>query len=71
MQDKVQHITSVVAYSASGSTAAIGALSLNETVMIIGMISALLTAGVNWYYKHKHYKLAASQIEQDEETRPA
>lgn len=48
----------VGSYVASGTAFSFGALSVNEWVMIGGLVIAALTYGTSWYYKHKHYILA-------------
>jgi len=58
---KMSHVADV--HSASGSYVAsaftvIAGLTINEWVAVCGLILAGLTFGVNWYYRHKHYKLA-------------
>ncbi|NCB85931.1 MAG: holin [Gammaproteobacteria bacterium] len=40
-------------------TAAMGALSLNEWAVVIGVLCTLITCYVNWYYERKKYLLAA------------
>jgi hypothetical protein len=45
------------AYSASGSLTVFGVL-MNDLALIVGMLFALLTFVLNWYYKHQELKMA-------------
>lgn len=65
MTDKV---TTAAAYSASGSTFAIGALTANEIATYIGIICAVFTTVVNIWFKLQHLKLARSRKIVDEES---
>ncbi|EKN4745171.1 phage holin family protein [Yersinia enterocolitica] len=38
-------------------TTMLGALSLNEWALVIGIACTVGTFGVNWYYKRKEYQL--------------
>lgn len=62
MSDKV---TSTVSYTAGVSTATAGALTLNDWALICGIVVSLGTFVLNWYYRHKTYKLQAARIEHD------
>ncbi|GKX40445.1 hypothetical protein SOASR014_41840 [Pectobacterium carotovorum subsp. carotovorum] len=37
-------------------TAMLGAMSLNDWALIVGIICTLGTFGVNWYYKRKEFQ---------------
>lgn len=47
-----------VATYVSGGSAIIFGLQANELAALMGALAALFTAGVNAYYKRKHYVLA-------------
>lgn len=53
--------TSAVAYTASGSAVIFG-LTANEFAAISGACIALLTFGLNWYYKHQQLKLMYERL---------
>ncbi|CND88205.1 Uncharacterised protein [Yersinia nurmii] len=44
-------------YWLGGMTAALGALSLNEWAIIIGIACKIGTFAVNWHYKRKEFQL--------------
>ncbi len=44
---------SFFSYLTAGATAAVGALTLQDVTMIVGIATALGTFAVNWYYKAK------------------
>ncbi|HHL2582438.1 TPA: phage holin family protein [Yersinia enterocolitica] len=44
-------------YWFGGITTMLGALSLNELALVIGIACTVGTFGVNWYYKRKEYQL--------------
>lgn len=48
---------SAAAY-ASGAVTGIAAWTVNEIAAIGGLLLAGMTFLVNWYYRHKHYKLS-------------
>ena len=49
------------AYSASGSLTVFGVL-MNDLALIVGMLLALLTFVLNWYYKHQELKLIERRV---------
>lgn len=59
--------TSTASYAASSGTMLVCSLTTNDIVMFIGAFCALATFAVNWYYKHKHYKLAEARASIAEE----
>lgn len=65
MTDKV---TTAAAYSASGSTFAIGALTANELATYIGIVCAVITTFVNIWFKLQHLKLARNRRSTDNES---
>ncbi|WP_019530647.1 HP1 family phage holin [Dasania marina] len=38
-------------------------ISISELAMLVSIFVGLVTAGVNWYYKHKNTKLAEARLE--------
>ena len=48
-------------YTASGSAVIFG-LSANEFAAIAGVCIALLTFGLNWYYKHQQLKVICERL---------
>lgn len=53
-------IATAVTYTASGSAIAFG-MNANEIGAIIGATVAILSLGINIYYKHQHLQLARSK----------
>ena len=51
-------------YTASGSAVIFG-LSANEFAAIAGVCIALLTFGLNWYYKHQQIKLICERLKKN------
>lgn len=45
--------TSLTAYLASAGTFVFGGLTLQDFAMLVGIITAVATFAVNWYYKAK------------------
>ena len=52
--EKIAHVTTY----AAGTTAVVGGMAEHHYLAIGGFIIALISLGVNIYYKHKHYSLA-------------
>lgn len=52
----------VATYTASGVTAGVGAVTVNELVALGGLLIAFATFCINWYYRHKHYHLTKQEI---------
>ena len=59
--------TTAVAYTASGSAVIFG-LTANEFAAISGVCIALLTFGLNWYYKHQQLKLMYERLKNNPPT---
>ena len=53
--------TTAATYTASGSAVIFG-LSAHEFAAIAGVCIALLTFGLNWYYKHQQIKLICEKL---------
>ncbi|RXK33844.1 holin [Arsenophonus endosymbiont of Bemisia tabaci Asia II 3] len=53
----MEKYTTSSAYSWAAFTAVLGALSLNEWALIVGIICTLGTFIVNWYYRRKEFQL--------------
>lgn len=49
--------SSPFAYMWAAFTTAIGALSLDQWAVLIGILCTVGTFAVNWYYKRKEFKL--------------
>lgn len=56
--DGHERIASVVSYAGAG-TAVVGGLTLNEWGVIAGMLIGIAGLVLGWWYKRKHYRLAA------------
>lgn len=54
-------LVTTVTYTASGSAVIFG-ISANEFAAIAGVCIALLTFGLNWYYKHQQIKLICERL---------
>ncbi|EMH0680425.1 phage holin family protein [Klebsiella aerogenes] len=50
------------AYSWGAFTAMLGALSLDEWAVLVGIICTIGTFVVNWYYKRKDYELRRASV---------
>jgi hypothetical protein len=49
--------TSGASYGFAGFTI-FASLTLNDWAIIIGMVIAVATFGLNWWYRHQHLKIA-------------
>lgn len=56
--------STLAAYSASGSLTVFGVL-MNDLALIVGMLFALLTFALNWYYKHQELKAIERRLNQN------
>lgn len=68
MNEHVEQIVTAAADKVTVGGAATGALGwlMNNNVLgLVGVLIALAGFLVNWYYKHKHYKLAERQAQLD------
>ncbi len=63
MAERIAQAASNISYAASGSATLLGTLTLNHVIALTGLLVAVFTAGVNWYYRHKHYQLEISKAE--------
>ncbi|MDX7989250.1 holin [Xenorhabdus sp. 12] len=52
---RMDKYTSPSAYGWGAFTAMLGALSLNDWAIIVGIICTAGTFAVNWYYKHREF----------------
>ena len=59
ISEQAHEVTAKVAVAAGGGTAVWGYLEANW-MGLVGLLIATATFAVNWYYKHKHLKLAQS-----------
>ena len=55
--------STVAAYASSGSLMIFG-VALNDIALIVGMIFALATFILNWYYKHAQLKTIEKRVNQ-------
>ena len=55
--EQISRVASQASYAASGGTFVLG-FTFEHWMMLAGFILGLATFLLNWYYKHKHYKLA-------------
>lgn len=65
MPDKaatIATITTNATYVGGCSTVVIGTWSLNEIPALFGMTITALTFGLNWFYRHRMYKLAKNKM---------
>ena len=53
--------TSIASYSASGSLVIFG-MTANDFGVLIGLVLAVCTFGINWYYKHRHLKIIEKKV---------
>ncbi len=61
--DRITHAVTTASYTASGGTVLIAGFTANEVAAIGGLLLALATFLVNWYYRHKHYSLAVARAD--------
>lgn len=64
LSEHAEQVATAVADKATlggAGTGVVGWLMENNVVGVIGVAVALAGFLVNWYYKHKHYKLAEKQ----------
>ncbi|SUB82011.1 Uncharacterised protein [Pragia fontium] len=54
--------SSPFSYLFGGICTALGALSLNDWALIIGILSTAGTFAVNWYYKRKEFQIKMGVI---------
>ena len=52
---------SASSYVTGAVTALFGALTLQDTAVIIGIVCTVATFGINWWYKHKEYRAKVSK----------
>lgn len=62
VKETASRIWSWIAYVFSGVSAFFGAMTLERVALLIGIITAIGTFVINWYYKRKHSKLALAAI---------
>ena len=60
MTDKLSTAT---AYAASAGAAGAGWMTLNDFALWVGIVCAIGTAAVNFYFKCKHYQLARENVQ--------
>lgn len=54
---RMEKYTTGSAYGWGAFTTMLGALSLNDWALVIGIVCTLSTFGVNWYYKRKEFQM--------------
>lgn len=65
-QEHVEHVATVAANHAQWTGAGTGLVGWLMDSQFLGLIGLCIALGgflVNWYYKHKHYKLALREQE--------
>ncbi|WP_181995195.1 phage holin family protein [Arsenophonus endosymbiont of Bemisia tabaci] len=60
--NNIEKYTTGTAYGTSATTLLCGALSLSEWALVTGIICSVLTVGLNWYYRHKEYRLKVKEV---------
>lgn len=55
-EERASELAGKATYAAAGGTIVFG-FTLNEIAVAVGIIATIITAGVNWYYRHKHWEL--------------
>ena len=53
--------TSIASYASSGALVIFG-MTANDVGVLLGMVLAILTFGINWYYKYKHLKIIEQKV---------
>lgn len=53
--------TSIASYVSSGSLVIFG-MSANDFAVLVGLILALFTFVLNWWYKHQHLKIIERKV---------
>lgn len=53
--------TSIASYASSGALVIFG-MTANDFGVLLGMVLAILTFGINWYYKYKHLKIIEQNV---------
>jgi len=57
MMDESGSTTSAISYAVSAIIGTLGAITLNQILLLIAALTGIGTFGVNWYYKHQAQKL--------------
>lgn len=55
--ERAAEIAGNAAYTSAGGTVIAG-LTLHDWAVVVGIIATIITAGLNWYYKQQHLKIA-------------
>ena len=53
--------TSIASYASSGALVIFG-MTANDFAVLLGMVLAVLTFCINWYYKYKHLRLIENKV---------
>ncbi len=53
--------TSIASYASSGALVIFG-MTANDFAVLLGMVLAILTFGINWHYKYKHLKIIEQKV---------
>jgi len=67
MAERIALISTATTYTASSGAVFFGAFTANELAAVGGLTLGLLTFGVNFYFKHKHYQLALAELKQKQQ----
>ena len=62
----MEKITSGAAVGTGSTTALVGAMSLNDWAIIVGIICTIGTFALNWYYKRKEFNLKLQANDESE-----
>ncbi len=63
----MEKFTSGAAVGTGSTTALVGAMSLNDWAIIVGIICTVGTFGLNWYYKRKEFILKQQKASDGDE----
>lgn len=62
----MEKFTSGAAVGTGSTTALVGAMSLNDWAIIVGIICTIGTFALNWYYKRKEFNLKLQANDESE-----
>ena len=62
----MEKFTSGAAVGTGSTTALVGAISLNDSAIIVGIICTIGTFALNWYYRRKEFNLKLQANDESE-----